>query len=335
MAGRRLYLIDALKALAAQLIVWHHLAYYGPMSDMAQPLAPALISWLYDDGRYAVQVFLVVGGFLAARGLMKGVTASQYPGLLWKRYLRLASPLPAVLIIAIAANELAGQWMDHDSISPTPGLGQIAAHLLLAHKMLDFDSISAGLWYPAIDFQLFALLAALVVLARAHPHWSAWLVVGLTALSSLFVNRWPEADVFGHYFFGAYGLGALVVMSGGRLTWPVIVVTLTSLLALALEFRERLVLALLTASALWCASRWPRLMALGNDPLISWFADRSYSLFLIHFPVLLVINAGFSRFATDAPTLHALGMVIGYLASLGASNLFYRFIEQPLQRRLR
>jgi len=50
----RLPLIDALKAIASQLIVIHHLAFYGPMSDYALPLAPKLIPWLYDYARIAV-----------------------------------------------------------------------------------------------------------------------------------------------------------------------------------------------------------------------------------------------------------------------------------------
>ena len=37
---KRLPFIDALKALASQLIVLHHLAFYGPMSDYARSLAP-------------------------------------------------------------------------------------------------------------------------------------------------------------------------------------------------------------------------------------------------------------------------------------------------------
>ena len=58
-------LIDILKALACALIVWHHLAFYGPMSDVAWPLFPGLFAWLYNDARMAVQVFLVLGGYLS------------------------------------------------------------------------------------------------------------------------------------------------------------------------------------------------------------------------------------------------------------------------------
>ena len=62
-------LSDVLKGLSCVLIVGHHLAFYGPRSDAALPLAPQLIAWLSDYGRLAVQVFLVVAGYLAASGL--------------------------------------------------------------------------------------------------------------------------------------------------------------------------------------------------------------------------------------------------------------------------
>ena len=42
--------IDLFKAVASQLIVLHHLAFYGPMSDAAAPLVAGL---LRDDPRSA------------------------------------------------------------------------------------------------------------------------------------------------------------------------------------------------------------------------------------------------------------------------------------------
>lgn len=334
-AGRRLPLVDLLKALAAQLIVWHHLAYYGPMSDVALPLAPEFIRWLYDDGRYAVQVFLVVGGFLAARSLMRGVSPAAFPRLVWKRYLRLVAPLPVILALAIAANALAGQWMTHDSISPPPTLAQILAHLLLAHKPLGFDSLSAGLWYPAIDFQLYVLLAGAVVTAGVLRVPLAWLVLLLAALSSLVINRWPAADVWAPYFFGAYGLGVMAALTGGRFSISGMALTALSLLALWVEFRERLLLAVCAAFVLWLAQRRPALMGWGELRPVQWLADRSYSLFLIHYPVLLLFNAAFDRGIAEFPLLHALGMVLAWLTSLAAAALFFRAVEQPLARRFR
>ena len=61
--------IDSLKVIASQLIVLHHFAAYGPLADALEGVTPRLASWFYDYARMAVQVFLVLGGFLAARSL--------------------------------------------------------------------------------------------------------------------------------------------------------------------------------------------------------------------------------------------------------------------------
>ena len=66
-ALEHLQFLTVFKGLPAQLIVLHHLAFYGPMSDRVRPYAPLLIGWLDAHARLAVQVFLVIGGFLAAR----------------------------------------------------------------------------------------------------------------------------------------------------------------------------------------------------------------------------------------------------------------------------
>jgi peptidoglycan/LPS O-acetylase OafA/YrhL len=329
----RFPLIDLLKALAAQLIVWHHLAYYGPMSDVALPLAPDLIGWLYSDGRYAVQIFLVIGGFLAAKNLTRRITFSAWAVQVWKRFFRLASPLPFVVLIAVAANALAAQMMTHDSLSPPPTLLQLATHLVLAHKLAGFDSLSAGLWYPAIDLQLFALFSVLAVVAQGHATGLIVLIATLTALSSVLINRWPAWDMLGLYFAGAYGLGVLAALSAGRLTPAWLASCAIAVLALCIDFRERLLIALLIALLLWAALRFPALMAQGRWRAVTWLADRSYALFLIHFPVLLLVNAAFYALSAD-PLHHALGMVIGWLLSIVASAIFYRAIEQPLMRRL-
>lgn len=68
MAPRSL-LIDGLKVVAAQLIVLHHIVLYAPMADV---LAwPSVRDFLIDEARFVVQIFLVIGGYLAAQGLSR------------------------------------------------------------------------------------------------------------------------------------------------------------------------------------------------------------------------------------------------------------------------
>ncbi len=160
----QLVLINLLKAGSAQLIVLHHLAFYGPMSDHARTIMPSLIDWLYDYARIAVQVFLVIGGFLAAKSLSpQGLPGIANPlQTIWRRYIKLAPSFIVAMLLAIVASAVASLWMTDDSISPMPTIGQLFAHVLLLHGVLGYESLSAGAWYVAIDFQLYALTTLLL-----------------------------------------------------------------------------------------------------------------------------------------------------------------------------
>jgi peptidoglycan/LPS O-acetylase OafA/YrhL len=78
MTGRA-WLLDVLKALGCVLIVAHHLAFYGPMSDVMMQVSPGLIEWLYDRARLAVQMFLVCGGFLTAASMWHSAFVATLP----------------------------------------------------------------------------------------------------------------------------------------------------------------------------------------------------------------------------------------------------------------
>ena len=161
-------LIDPIKAIAAQLIVLHHLAFYGPMSDVVYAQAPGIIDWLYDYARMAVQISLVVGGFLAAIALTpNGVPRHIHPiKQLTRRSMRLVPPYVGALLIAVAAAAFARQLSQHDVIPEAPTLGQFFAHVFLLHDVLDQEALSVGVWYVAIDFQLLAIMLACVWLAQ-------------------------------------------------------------------------------------------------------------------------------------------------------------------------
>ena len=57
-------LIGLMKWLAAQVIVAHHLASYGPFAQKGHAQMPQLFAFLSNCGAWAVSVFLVIAGFL-------------------------------------------------------------------------------------------------------------------------------------------------------------------------------------------------------------------------------------------------------------------------------
>ncbi len=338
---RRMPFVDTLKAIASQLIVLHHLAFYGPMSDIAYPLAAGSIDWLYEYGRMAVQVFLVVAGYLAARSLAPaGVPADIAPiRQIWARYCRLALPLFAALLLSIASAAIARQLMEHPSISAAPTTWQVLSHILLLQNLLDHEALSAGVWYVAIDFQLFAMLIASLWFAgkRSNPAFMApFLVTVLAAAALLHFNRQDSWDNWGLYFFGSYALGIAAAWGGQRQRatgWSLLILSLT-VIALILDFRLRIGIALVTALLLAVSghqklnARWP------DFRLMAWLGRISYSLFLIHFPVCMLVNALMFHFAPHSPALNLMGMGLAWLLSIGAGALFYYGVEARIGRLL-
>jgi peptidoglycan/LPS O-acetylase OafA/YrhL len=347
--SRQFGLINLLKAGAAQLIVLHHLAFYGPMTDYARPLMPSLIDWLDEYGRIAVQVFLVIGGFLAAKSLAPyGRAGIEQPiGTIWRRYIKLAPPFIVAMLLAMVASEVARHWMDHESISPPADPSQFAAHILLLHGVLGYESLSAGAWYVAIDFQLYALLTLLLWCAGrfTRARRVAWLmpgVVGLAMSISLFYfNRDAVWDNYGAYFFGSYGLGVLAWWASdpGRrpqaVSAMVLLMLAPALLALAIDFRIRIAVALVVACVLFLFGR-TRLASCSSVgwTVVNYLAKISYSVFLVHFPVCLIVNAVFTHFVPELARLQALGTLTAWLASLAAGAVFCRWVETPLGRLL-
>ena len=70
----------------------------------------------------------------------------------------------------------------------------------------------------------------------------------------------------------------------------------------------------------------------GAAAVVSGLGRISYSVFLIHFPVCLVVNATFTRFMPAEPEWQALGMLTAWASSLAAGALFFRWVEAPLGR---
>ena len=342
-------LINVLKAVAAQLIVLHHLAFYGPMSDYVQPMWPALLDWLGDSARIAVQVFLVIGGFLAAKSLapdgLPGLPASATPlQAIRRRYIKLAPPFIAATLIAALANALAAGAMMHDSISAPATAGQLAAHALLLHGVLGYESLSAGAWYVAIDFQLYALTAlALWTAGRvAGGRALAWLVPVTVAaggaLSLLYFNLDAGWDNWAPYFFGSYGLGMLAWWASdarrktGAVFALMLLLVVPAWLALAVEFRSRIELALAVACVLFLCGRSATVLHGRAWAAVNTLGRISYAVFLIHFPVSLLVNTAFVSWAPLEPEWQALGMLTAWFASLAAGAAFHRWVELPLGR---
>lgn len=336
-------LIDMVKGLACITIVWHHLAFYGPMSDVAQSLAPGLLAWLYDYGRMAVQVFLVLGGYLAVASLApQGTARFDHAGhAVARRFVRLIVPYAVVLLLTILVSAAVRPWLDHPSVPGEPTLAQLFAHALLLQDIVGEEALSAGVWYVAIDFQLYACSVLLWAAARALPgRWShahraalAQAAVVACMVASLWMfNRVSELDMWAPYFAGAYALGMLAywaVHARNPWGWTALLVG-AGLAALAIDFRGRIAVGGGTALWLVVVLRSPAARNWRAVPALVQVGQMSYSIFLVHFAVCLLVNATFSQLWPASPALNALGMALAFAMSLAAGRQLYLRVERQV-----
>ncbi|MDR0216636.1 MAG: acyltransferase [Comamonas sp.] len=348
-------LIDCTKGLACAAIVWHHLAFYGPMSDVAHPVMPNLLDWLYEYARMAVQIFLVIGGFLAAASLApQGLARFDSPwSKIGKRFVRLVVPYAVALVVTIVISAAIRPWFDHESVSADPDLWQLFAHALLLQNIVGEESLSAGVWYVSIDFQLFAGTVALLGTARwlkqavtgrwgtqAVQRWWPWAVTGVQALvvlgaaASLFsFNLDSDLDVWAIYFMGAYGLGMMAywaVAAEKRSTawsWAMLIAALV-IGALVFEWRDRIFLAGATALLLIVCMRTEGIARWKGFTPLRRLGEISYSVFLIHFSICLLVNAVVNHFWHGSVTAAVVGIPFAFVLSLTAGYALYQLVER-------
>ena len=347
-AKNHFLLIDSLKVFAALLIILHHLSSYGQIAQDAHRVLPGIMTWLFEYGRYAVQIFLVMAGYLAAQSLTRYAnvqfSANGLLKVILNRYLRLFAPYTAALILTIACAYLARFWVNDEFVGESETLSQFLAHLFFIQGILGLDSISAGAWYIAIDWQLYSVLAILLI---SFPRYQAviWVISILAVSSLLFFNRSGLYEAYFIYFIGSYGLGVLAYLgkcfdsqSVNRLAK--IALLLIGLIIAISSFQQiwlRNFLAWFVAIALllWGNKTYLLIEGRGSSSIlkiIAWGSQRSYCAFLIHFALILLANTLYiaTGLHTHESGTLAITLMLGVVAcSTIAANYLYRAVEVP------
>lgn len=331
-------LIVALRALAALIIVWHHFALYPPLRDWATPLLGQTLDWFAAHGR-ATQLFFVVGGYVMAHSMSTRLWDSRaLSGFVRERYIRLGLPYLAVLAIVLPIYLFARGWVPDAVLGQPVTPQQLLAHLFFLQDILGYEPLSAGLWFVCINFQIGLLYAGLLWL-RDGPGRERVDAVGLggwgLSIFSLFHANLDTAwDVWALYFFPYFFMGVIVhrARRGGAAAVEFCLFLALLMATMAFEWRWRLGIAVAVGLLLFAGDRfgfvssWPR-----NRP-IAWLGRVSYSLFLIHFPVLVLVGALWTRLGWNQPLNALAGLIFAFLLSLMAAALFHRWIEAPAGR---
>ena len=334
--------IEGLRALAVGLVVLNH----------------AGVPWL-PGGYIGVDVFFVISGFLITKLLIDEAGERNSIDLLnfWARRARRILPMSIVVTLLTVVAGLfmlePGKVRELSAV----GLGALGfcANIVLFFRTSDYLSgVTAPsplrhFWSLAVEEQFYLLwpLIVFVTVKLGRTHWKKWLIgvgvvtsaASLTA-SILITKGNPGAGYYlPHARFWEISAGALLALAGSHvykipnmLRAVVGWIGLVAVIGTAVWFTEKTIFpgyaALLPVVAtvfilIAGSAKFGPISLLSLEPLQS-LGARSYSLYLWHWPLLVLIEARFG-----APS--AWGKALIVVAAIVLSVISYREIENPVR----
>jgi peptidoglycan/LPS O-acetylase OafA/YrhL len=321
--------IDAIRGIAACLVLLQHSLYQsGFLGDKSRgELTGFIPNWL-ELGETGVVAFFLVSGFVIPLSLER----TRDFGLFWiHRALRIYPLYIAVFAVTI----LVKQGGDIHSIRGwlLDGL----SHIFFLQEYLGQEEFVGGSWTLSLEMVWYI---AITVLALVYLNKRPNVLVCLSLLISVFAQI---ACAFGHHLpMGR--LSMLVCCVFGLVCYRreqgdisdrnffVLFVLLTFIIALNLFVGFKLFpsanpsASFKTAIDSWALAAviffipfFMRQIALWNHSTLSFLGRISYSIYLLHGIILMLLIR-----------LHGIGLiVVAFAVTLGLSTLSYRFIELP------
>lgn len=330
--GGRYIFLDYLRACAAWLVVWDHLAatmpgwvgkVFGPAAWVRNNVA-APLGIIQDFGWFGVALFFLISGFIISdRARVEGVREFVV-----RRIFRIYPML--VLAVLLSA------FLLHPKAKVTPA--DLALNVTLANYLIAPQVVLLGVAWTLIIEVVFYAVTALTQFARTSPHRIA---VNLAVVVATLLCRGRLGDNFALFSVTASYLPVLIM--GQIVYWWLAKRELSAAWAIAyllaaygvflwslraihpgfLPATNSYLISVAYALLLFVALMPMRLRA---SRVVRFLSNTSYSMYLLHGIVgQLVIGA----LATRVPI--SVAILIAAVGSLAAAFVTYRLVEIPSQ----
>jgi len=368
-AATRIATLDGLRGVAAFVVIISHVAagffpalYFGAEGRAGVEIQDAIArspAFVLYSGTFAVYVFFVLSGFVIAASATRAKCG--LPLLAATRYLRLAVPVTASILLAFVLSKLfpgipqrAGAIVGHFwlgfmyqplGVSLRYALGE-AFYGVFANGLSYFNNVlwtmrlelagSLGIYALYLIFgrrmRIAALAAATLWLAFGTREWPASLL-GFTLGALLFEARqhgWPPQNALA---------GAALILLGlflGGLPFAPAQGTLYETIAAAVDRVSPVFSTLRTlgAVALLTGILFSRRSQAFLDARLPQFLGRiSFALYLVHFPLLCFgLSELYILFGQYGPPAMALSIACYIAVSIGLAYVFTLWIDEPTVR---
>lgn len=337
--------LDLLRGLAPLLVMWAHLAGWWLASRGAQ--SPLQEAWtkrvatplhLWQDGGYlGVLIFFLVSGFVISHVSLRE-SAAEFAV---KRCFRILPPFWAALVLTAVLMSTTGKLGLPQILGLMEGEPTFISSATLSNWFVGGPSMLSLSWTLHIELLFYALILLFIPLSRRSPLAGSWAALATAITVYMFMFGKPEFNAFlwqwmyipfllvGRAFYVSwarlvtppqalcYGLCALTAF------WLILDSVATGrLFAGGVEAIVSHAIAVLSFCAL-CYSR----VRVGAP--VKFFADISYSLYLLHLPLGSFLLDVFTQLA-GLP--YELALLVTVTLVVFASWLSFRFFERPTQR---
>jgi len=350
---RHLVGLEGLRFLCAlAILLWHysHFGYVGSQQALIttdqQPLYGPL-KWLYEHGALSVQVFWSISGFVFAWKYGDAIRTGEMPAgrFFWLRFSRLY-PLHFVTLLLVAGLQLS-YFRSHGEyfVYPENGLKEFVLHLFFASNWFhsssaDDYSFNGPVWSVSVEVLIYGLFFVIAM------RWgnSLRIAAALTlAAGAVFVSDLGKNAVvlcIHYYFLGvvtervyAWAHSSPQAAQRRIAVWVAGAATLCAVLLLHIKVTQAL--SLVTPFMILLAVE---VFAHVRGRFSEWTkaaGELTYSIYLIHFPLQLLIVLLFGALGLSIPWRHP-AFLLGFVGlSIGFGMLSYAFLEKPARRVLR
>lgn len=344
--------LDGLRGVAALVVVIDHCMLLVPAVADAQrgpDRGRGILVWLVTytplhaawAGIQAVMVFFVLSGFVLTRAAesTRFSWRAYYPSRLIRLYLPVAGAVAfaAAIFGVVPPTRSPGTSWWLRSYQPIPvGVRSVAHGLLLVKGS---NGLLPPLW--SLKWEVIFSLLLPVAVFGASRRWPVALASGAALLSLTVFGQYTTGRSGYLLFLPMFGIGALMARQHRLLSWigrrlttttgALMVVLALVTLTLSWTARDQSAAAyrpfevIGAALLVFAFGYWAPLRTAAEARPLQWLGRRSFSLYLIHFPIVLstamLLGSG-SRFA----------FLIAIPLSLLGADVFFRFVEGPSHR---
>lgn len=331
----RMTFVDGLRGLAAMLVVLHH-------SDAVwtgTSLAPFMMA-LSGHCDLGVEVFFVLSGFSIAYATRGANFSVQWLRVfLVRRLVRLTPAYFVSIVFALVVLGLQNSLGNSDPL-PFPTWPALLAHLTYSQELMGYGSVVGVYWTLCLEVQFYIAFAVLMTALSwvrrnidAHEGmlYSSFLVISLISLSRPFYT----SPVYENTLFTSLWF----IFASGSLIWWTIDNKFPRLLGWGVSFsllcfsivdaNEHILAAALTCFFLYICSRSGNLHNWLKPRWIQFLGLISYSLYIVHMPITILMKSAQRRFIGFGFLLSPITLILLYLISIAAAIALYYLIERP------